>query len=111
MAIEFSGFSSPYDFGRAGEYQVVRWLKNNSWDVTNWDTKGYGSTDIEAKGGNVHLLIQVKTYVTDLPLVTANEKQNIKNRAKTLGAEAWIAYVHLSPLHRIIGATIDWHKL
>jgi hypothetical protein len=103
--------ASAFDIGRAGELLVVAWLANKGYS-TNIDTKGPGSTDIEARGTTASLLVQVKTAILpSLPdALSAVELRNITTRAARLGCQAWEARVQLDARLRPVGA-IAWRQL
>jgi len=99
------------EVGRAGEHAAARVLGDKGYQ-TNIDTKAPGSTDIEARGTNVSLLVQVKTAMTPgLPAgISEDEERNIKSRAARLGWEAWEAKVQVDSRLALVGQ-ITWRKL
>lgn len=99
-----------YEIGFAGEKHVVAWLRANGYSG-NWDTRGPGSTDIEATG-HEHILVQVKSAVApSVPAgLSGDELRNIKSRATRLGANAYLAQVTMDSRLRLIGE-ISWTKL
>lgn len=85
--------TSTTDIGHAGEAVVVAYLKAKGYRITSWDTRGPGATDIEAKGTQATLLVQVKTAIRPghpCPL-SALESQALTSRAARKGAQAWEA--------------------
>lgn len=107
-----SGNWTTTEIGTAGERAVVAALKSDGW-VGTWDTKGAGSTDVEAKKGSRHVLIQVKAALegTTPAQLSSDELRNIKSRAAKLGAEAWLAQVTLSKANLSRVGDIAWTKL
>ncbi len=99
------------DIGQTGERIVARALADKGWR-TNIDTKAPGSTDIEARGTNGGLLVQVKTATSpNKPAgISSDEERNIKSRAAKLRWDAYEARVQLDANGRLIGA-IGWRKL
>ena len=100
------------EIGRAGEAAVVSKISANGYTVTKWDTKAPGSTDIEAVGGAMKLLIQVKTSVAPgVPdSLSSDELRDIKSRATKIGALAYEANVTLREADLAV-ADIAWRKL
>ncbi len=99
------------EIGQAGERIVARALGQKNWQ-TNIDTKAPGSTDIEARGSNGGLLVQVKTAaLPNKPAVlSSDEERNIKSRAARLRWDAYEARVQLDANGRLVG-DIAWRKL
>jgi hypothetical protein len=97
--------------GDAGERIVSRSLGAKGW-ATNIDTKLPGSTDIEARGTNAGLLIQVKTAIAPRvpPRLSGDEERNVKARAIRLRWDAYEARVQVDMCLRLIG-DIGWRKL
>src|SRR5258708_39296993 len=97
--------------GQAGEHIVARELAAKGYR-TNLDTKGPGSTDIEARGTNASLLVQVKTAVSpNAPAgLSSDEERNIKSRAARLGYQAWEAKLQVDSGLSMVG-TIAWRQL
>ena len=96
--------------GNAGERIVSAALLSMNYR-TNLDTRQAGSTDIEALGARVSLLVQVKTALQ--PAVPADlsrdEIRNITSRAK-LGYQAWQAKVTVNADLQLVGK-IEWTRL
>jgi hypothetical protein len=100
------------EIGSAGERIVANELVGKGWK-TNVDTKGPGSTDIEARGANGSgLLVQVKTAMSPSQPVSlsSDEERNIKSRATKLGWAAYEAKVQVDGSLRLIGSVM-WRKL
>jgi Holliday junction resolvase len=99
------------DIGNAGERLVARALAGDGYR-TNVDTRGPGSTDIEALKPDRSLLIQVKTaiYPNSPANLSADELRNIRARATRLGREAWAAGVQLDRNLAPVG-NIAWQQL
>jgi hypothetical protein len=94
-----------------GERLVIGWLAERGYS-TNLDTSIPGSTDIEARGRQVNLLIQVRTAEspnTPSPM-TPDEERILKSRAGRLGFEPWEARVQLNQHLQQVG-DIQWRKL
>ena len=99
-----------FDTGKVGERLVAHWLSAHGYSTTI-DTKGPGSTDIEAKG-TTSLLVQVKAAKQPgtPDTLSADEERNITARAARLGYEAWEARVQLDQQLGQVGE-IQWRKL
>ena len=99
------------EIGQVGERIVAHELATKGYR-TNIDTKAPGSTDIEARGTNAGLLVQVKTATSpnSPPAISGDEERNIKSRAIRLGFEAWEAKVQVDARLNLVGA-IGWRKL
>jgi hypothetical protein len=99
------------EIGDRGERLVARWLTRHGYS-TNIDTRGAGSTDIEAWAFLNPLLVQVKTAVSpNTPCsLTAEEERAIKTRAACLGVQAWEARVQLDEELQQVGV-IQWRRL
>lgn len=97
--------------GNVGERLVAAWLAARNYS-TNIDTKGDGSTDIEARSTQASLLVQVKAAVQpNTPAsLTPEEELNIKSRATRLRLQAWEAKVQLNQQFQQVG-DIQWRKL
>src|SRR5260370_8714290 len=85
------------DIGAAGERLVADWLRARNF-LASVNTKGPGSTDIEAVGSRKAFLFQVKTAVwPSVPdTLSSSEESNIKPRARRLGYEPWEPRVQLT---------------
>lgn len=109
------------EIGSIGEKAAVDWLRNNGFTVSNWNTQGAGSTDIEACIKQLNgvlkpaLLVQVKTAIfPNSPVsVSLAELQKITTRANNLCVEAWEAKVQLGQSFAGLFRTgeIQWRKL
>ena len=99
------------EVGQAGEEIVALALVEKGYR-TNVDTKGPGSTDIEALGANATLLVQVKTalFPATPAGLSSNEERNIKSRASRLGFEAWEARLQVNQGLHLVGA-IGWRRV
>jgi hypothetical protein len=97
--------------GNAGERIVASWLSAKGW-ATNIDTRGPGSTDIEGRGANGGLLVQVKTAMAPgvPPRLSGDEEGSIRARAGRLRWDAYEARVQVDPYLRRVG-DIGWRKL
>jgi hypothetical protein len=93
------------DIGTCGEQIVVNDLKRKGYNV-KWDTKGPGSTDIEAHGEPNSYLIQVKTAVipNEPADLSSDERRNITSRAARLRYIPRLAKVRLYPNGMLFGA-------
>jgi Holliday junction resolvase-like predicted endonuclease len=99
------------EVGNAGERIAARELVAKGYR-TNIDTKAAGSTDIEARGTSINLLVQVKTAMTpNAPSgLSSDEERNIKARASGLGWQAWEARVQIDSRLAPVG-TVVWRQL
>jgi hypothetical protein len=97
--------------GSVGERIVVHWLTVNNYS-TNWDTKGPGATDIEARSNQANLLVQVKTAVApnQSTTISSEERTRITSRAGRLGWQAWLAQVQVDRFGNQVGKT-HWTQL
>ena len=98
--------------GQAGERIVVDWLRAKRYSVDRWDTQSPGSTDIEARGTAITVLVQVKSAVApnQPSALSRDEVAAIKSRAAKMSGEAWQAQVQLDSQLRVVGE-IKWMKL
>jgi hypothetical protein len=96
---------------QAGEHIVARELAAKGYR-TNVDTRGPGSTDIEARRSTDNLLVQVKTAVApNAPAgLSSDEERNIKSRAAREGYQAWEAKLQVDSALNMVGA-IAWRQL
>lgn len=101
-------YYEPADIGRAGEEVVKGLLVSKGWKITSHDTKGPGSTDLEAKAGGAQILVQVKTAVppSNPSSLSSEEERNIKSRATRIGAGAYEARVWLTQ-----PVKVEWRHL
>jgi|SRR5271163_641204 len=99
------------EIGQAGEHFVARELAAKGYR-TNVDTKASGSTDVEARGTNTNLRVQVKTAISpnSPAALSTEEERNIKALAARHGSEAWEAKVQVDQKLNLVGA-IGWRKL
>lgn len=99
------------EIGGAGERIVDAALAAMGYH-TNLNTRQPGSTDIEAAGSQVSLLVQVKTAVA--PAVpsdmSSDEVRNIKARAAKLAYQAWQAKVSVDGNLKLVGEIV-WKRL
>ena len=93
-------YRTPIDIGSAGEKAVVADLQAKGFVVTRWDTRGPGSTDIEALSQRGRILVQVKTSVwpSQPADLSPMEGASLRRRAGQLGAQAIHAKVVLGPI-------------
>lgn len=99
------------EIGTAGEQIVGSWLKQNGYSVIV-NTNLPGSTDIEANGTKVNLLVQVKTaeHPNEPQMPSSDEIRNIKSRASNTSRQAWIAQVKIDSTGQLMG-NIIWTNL
>ena len=76
---------------------AIQSLKSNKYTITNHDTKGAGSTDIEAENNTSKVLVQVKPGVApnEPADLSPDELRNIKARATKLKRDAYCCKVQL----------------
>jgi len=86
------------EVGRAGEAHVVEQLHGRGFKIQAWDPISPSASDIEALGGKLHVLVQVKASVSphDPKFLSGEEAAAMKVRAVELGAEAWQARVTMN---------------
>jgi hypothetical protein len=103
--------STTVEIGDVGERLVSRWLAEHGYSP-KIDTRGPGSTDIEARGNKTSLLVQVKTTLAPAEphSMTPDEEKGIKARAARLGCQAWEARVQVNQQMQQVGE-IRWRKL
>lgn len=99
------------EIGNLGERHATVALQAKGWQCYR-NTQQPGSTDIEARGQNKTILVQVKTGLVpnappDLP---PDERRNITARASRLGYEAWLAQLQINGQGELVGS-ISWSKL
>lgn len=85
----------PIRAGTPGEAAAVVALQDDGWKVTQWDTKGRGSTDIEAEQGDAKILVQVKSATSprEPAGLSTDELRDLKSRASRVRRTAWLAQV------------------
>jgi hypothetical protein len=105
-------FPSTTAIGGRGEHIVAEDLRHKGFYYANVNTKGAGSTDIDAFGPNGRTLVQVKTTTGEsTPAgLSADEIRNITSRAARQGAQAWAAGVQLDSNGNQVGE-ITYQKL
>lgn len=101
-------YYEPVDIGRSGEEVVKKRLQEKGWEITSHDTRGPGSTDLEAEAGGKQILVQVKTAVppNDPASLSSEEECNIKARATRISAWAYEARVWLTQPPKV-----EWRHL
>ena len=99
------------EVGSIGERYAVAWLQQKGWRCY-LNTKLPGATDIEASGGSVSLLVQVKTAIhPSIPAFPdAEDRKAIVARAQRNGREAWVAQLQINREGVLVGQ-ITWTKL
>lgn len=99
------------DIGQAGEKIVADYLRQKGYSVEQ-NTRLPGSGDIEARGNQASLLVQVKTSIhpNDPPFLCNDEMGNIRSRATRLGWEAWSARLRVNRQGDLVGEIL-WTKL
>ncbi len=97
--------------GTLGEHTVAEWLRARGY-LTNVNTKLPGSTDIEAFGTNVGLLVQVKSSAApeEPAQMSYDEQICLVRRARNVGFQAWEARVQFDRAVRYV-INIDWRLL
>jgi hypothetical protein len=98
------------DIGRYGELHIKLDLEANGFECHH-DTKGPGSTDIEAKNKAGGMLVQVKAalHPNKPASLSSEECRAIVARAKTLGFVAWQAKVQINETGQLVGK--EWQQL
>lgn len=99
------------EIGNYGERHVTAWLKEKGYQCYR-NTQQPGSTDIEARGAQANLLVQVKTGLSpnEAPSLPGEEKRNIASRATKLGYQAWLAQLQINVQGGLL-RDIQWTKL
>lgn len=99
------------EIGNIGERHVAAWLEQSGYRC-NRNTRLPGSTDIEAIGSNVELLVQVKTALTPnpAPSLSSDERRNLIARASRTGRQAWLAQLQINRQGARVGDVV-WTKL
>jgi uncharacterized membrane protein YcgQ (UPF0703/DUF1980 family) len=94
-----------------GERLVANWLAQHGYSI-NIDTRSLDSSDIEARGYNTSLLVQVKSasQPSTPEMLSSDDEGNIISRAARLGLQPWEARVQLDQQLRQVG-DIKWRKL
>jgi len=100
------------EVGQAGKAHVVEQLQGRRFTIKEWNLESAGAADIDAMGGRRHVLVQVKTSVSpEAPeFLSGDEAAAIKERAATLGAEAWQARVTMND-NLTLNGRIAWRKV
>ena len=99
------------EIGQAAEASVVALLKRQGWTICAQGTQAPGPADIEAASGEARLIAKVKAAVSPaLPEgLSREEARNIKSRAVTIGASAYVVQVTLGQgLERVETA---WYRV
>ena len=95
----------------AGEIAIIKKLEDSNWRVRKIQKDGVINAPIEAEKDNLRIVFQVKTAITPNtpPDVSTEEISNIKQLAKELDANPYVAKVWLND--ELFNTQIELNKL